>query len=290
MNGAPGMVGLDEEELIRVNYFPIAICGSRDAESFLRGRYPPALFDATTVIVDAAMEADTAAAARRTAASHFVVMTEAQRRAIAAARPEARCAVLPLDVEATTSRPLAREARSDIVMLCDNLDGSAAAAAVTEMLQAIVPALSRACPDVRVRFNGGPLAAELIGAMPSGLEVLPTSAPIGTVLDRARVVVIPQHWCAPDTLSNVAEARARGIPVVATSGVLRGARLSDGVDAVIADTPDALVDVIARVHSDPWYWASLAGASHAAAAAPDAIGHALAVWASGAAVVGGNGS
>jgi hypothetical protein len=66
--------------------------------------------------------------------------------------------------------------------------------------------------------------------------------------------------------------------------------LSDGVDAVIADTPDALVDVIARVHSDPWYWASLAGASHAAAAAPDAIGHALAVWASGAAVVGGNGS
>ena len=130
MNGAPGLVGLDEEELVRINYFPLAVCGSPDAEAFLRGRFPPVLFDATTVIVDVAMEADVAAASLRTAANHFVVMSDAQQQVLLAARPDARCAVLPLDVEATTSQPLSRDGRSDIVILSDNLDGPTAAAAV----------------------------------------------------------------------------------------------------------------------------------------------------------------
>ena len=75
LNGGPGLMGLDEEELIRINYFPIAVCGGPDAEAFLRGRFPDELFDATTVIVDVAMEVDLAAVAARTAASHFVVMS-----------------------------------------------------------------------------------------------------------------------------------------------------------------------------------------------------------------------
>src|SRR5262249_29160949 len=38
LNGPPGITGLDEEELIRVNYFPVAVCGNPDAALFLRNR------------------------------------------------------------------------------------------------------------------------------------------------------------------------------------------------------------------------------------------------------------
>jgi GT2 family glycosyltransferase len=51
LNRVPGLAGLEAEELIRINYFPIALCGGPDAEAFLRSRFPSALFDATTVIV-----------------------------------------------------------------------------------------------------------------------------------------------------------------------------------------------------------------------------------------------
>jgi hypothetical protein len=111
-----------------------------------------------------------------------------------------------------------------------------------------------------LRFNGGPLAPELIAQMPSGVEILPTFTPIGTVLDRARLVAIPQYWCAPDTLSNVAEARARGIPLVTTTGVVNGAGLEPGVDAVTAEEPTAMLDAIRRVYGDPWFWDAVAGA------------------------------
>jgi GT2 family glycosyltransferase len=286
MKGAPGLVGLDEEELVRINYFPLAVCGSPDAEAFLRGRFPPVLFDATTVIVDVAMEADVAAASLRTAANDFVVMSDAQRQVLLGARPDARCALLPLDVEATTSQPLSRDGRSDVVILSDNLDGPTAAAAVAQMLRDIVPDLQRTLGDAPIRFNGGPLAAELIAAMPAGVELLPTSMPIGTALDRARVVVVPHHWCPPDTVSNVAEARARGIPVVATSGVVRGAGLSSGIDAVIADTADAFVELVGRVYCDPWYWAALAGAPRVPLQEADPLGRSLSTWAAGNATTG----
>ena len=280
MRGAPGRVGLDVEELIRINYFPIALCGGPDAEAFLRGRFPAELFDATTVIVDAAMEVDLPAVAARTAASHFVVMTAAQQQVLLDARPGARCVVLPIDVESTTSRALSRDARSDIVLLSDNLDGPAPAAAVADMLQHIVPALRNAHPDARIRFNGGPPAAELFAQLPCGLEIVPTATPIGTLLDRARVVVIPQHWCAPDTLSNVAEARARGIPIVTTSGVVTGAELVRGMDAVPADTPGALLECVQRAYTDPWQVASLSGTQHVTPAAADPLVLSLARWAS----------
>jgi hypothetical protein len=110
--------------------------------------------------------------------------------------------------------------------------------------------------------------------------------PIGTALDRARVVVVPHHWCPPDTVSNVAEARARGIPVVATSGVVRGAGLSSGIDAVIADTADAFVELVGRVYCDPWYWAALAGAPRVPLQEADPLGRSLSTWAAGNATTG----
>jgi hypothetical protein len=280
------VTGLDEEELIRANYFPIAVCGNADDALFLRQRFPAEMFEATTIAVDVGMEADVATAAARTAASHFVVTSDVQRREVLAAMPHARCAVLPFSAEATTSRSLSREARTDIVMLSDNLEGPAAAAAVSDLVRAIVPALLVRQPQARIRLGGGPVAPALLAEAPVELDLLPTTTPIGSVLDRARVVVVPQHWCGPDTVSNVTEARARAIPIVATSAVVNGAGLKDCVDALAVDTPEAFVEQIARVYTDPWLWSSLAGAAERPPAAPvdDDLVRSLALWACGDAV------
>ena len=287
MNDVPGLVGLDEEELIRINYFPIAVCGSPDAERFLRDRFPPVLLDATTVIVDIGMEADVVAGAARTAANHFLAITGAQRQALLAARPEAQCALLPVDPERTTTSDLSRDARTDVVILSDNLDGDAAARAIAEMVREIVPPLRESLDGARWRINGGPLAAELIATLPCDLESVPTSSPIGSVLDRARLVVVPQHWCAPETVSNLAEARARRIPIVTTPAVADADGFAGSSGAATAETVDQFVAVIERLYTDPWYWHSIAGAPHTRMA-DDSLVRALASWASGDVPAGGS--
>jgi GT2 family glycosyltransferase len=260
----PGAIGLDADELIRANFFPVALCGNPDAACFLRDRFSSLMLDATTIVVDIGMETDVAAAAARTSARHFVVVSEAQRLAVLAALPGARCAVLPLRAEATTSRRQPREARTDIVMLSDNLEGSASAAAFNAMMQIIVPALRSLQPGALLRAGGGPMAAELLADAPAGLEILPSITPIGPVLDRARVVVIAQHWCGPDTISNVMEARVRAIPIVTSRAVVVGAGLVDGANACAVETPDAFAEQIIRVYSDGRRWHALAAAADGA--------------------------
>jgi GT2 family glycosyltransferase len=281
------LVALDEEELIRINYFPIAVCGSPDSERFLRGRFPSVLLDATTVIVDIGMEADVVAGAARTTANHFVAITEAQRRALISARPDAQCTLLPVDPERTTTYDLSREARNDVVILSDNLDGPAAAGAIAEMVRAIVPPLRESLNGARWRINGGPLAAELIATLPCDLESVPTSSAVGSVLDRARIVVVPQHWCAPETVSNLAEARARRIPIVTTPAAADAAGLFGSTGAATAETAEQFVAVIERLYSDPWYWYSIAGTPPTRMAG-DGLVRALARWASGDVPAGGS--
>jgi hypothetical protein len=288
---APGVTGLDERELVRVNYFPLALCGGVDAALFLRDRYPASMLEATTVAVDVGMSADVASAATRTGASHFVVMNEPQRQQILTVMPGARCAILPPRGELTTSCPPAREARTDIVMLTDNVDGPAAAAALATMLRSVVPALRSRQPHARLRLAGGALTPGLLAELPDDVDVLSSAMPAGSVLDLARVVVVPQHWCSPDTLSNIAEARARAIPVVTSSTVGAIAGLGDGVDAVTVETPEAFVEQIDRAYADPWWWNGPATPPREdAAPSSDDLTRSLAAWACGDAVVAGKDS
>ena len=107
------------------------------------------------------------------------------------------------------------------------------------------------------------------------------------MLDRARVAVIPQHWCAPDTISNVAEARARAIPIVTSTAVVAAAGLTDGQNAAAADTPEAFVQQIVRAYTDPWFWAELADGGQASPApVDDDVTRVLSSWGSGHALVG----
>jgi hypothetical protein len=286
LNAAPGVAGLDEEELIRVNYFPVVVGGGPDAAVFLRSRFPAAALEASTVVVDVGMEVDVVDAASRIGARHLIVTHDTQRQQLLAADPRAQCVVLPPSTEATTSRPLSREARTDIVMLTDNLDGPAAAAAVGGMIRAVVPALLVQAPHAVVRFGGGAVSPELLADRPAGLTMLPSATLVGSVLDRARVVVIPQHWCGPDTMSNVAEARARATPIVTSTAVVAGAGLTAGLNAIVADSPDAFVRQVVRVYTDPWLWSELADRGKAPAAPlDDGFTRALSAWGSGQALV-----
>lgn len=281
LNAAPGVTGLDEEELMRVNYFPVAICGNPDAASFLRTRFPAEMLDATSVVVDVGLEVDVAAAAARSGATSFVVATETQRRLLLAAMPLAACALLPFQPEPSPSRIPSRETRTDIVVLGDNFDAPAPAAAFLRMMETLVPALRARLPHSPICVGGGSLPPALLACAFNRFEVLPSATPVGTVLDRARVVVIPQHWCSPDTLSNIAEARARSVPVVTSSAVLDVAGLLDDTGGGFsAETPTAFVEHIVRICSDTWAWNALVQAQAVSSDQPPAeeLAPSLAAW------------
>lgn len=52
-----------------------------------------------------------------------------------------------------------------------------------------------------------------------------------------------------------------GVPVVATTVSVEGMFLRDGIDALVADTPEAFADAVIRGHADEVLWNSLSKAS-----------------------------
>jgi len=161
----------------------------------------------------------------------------------------------------------------------DNLDSAAAAAPILVTLRTLAPALRARLPGVAVRFAGGSLPPDLLGGALDGLDVLSSMAPVGPVLDRARVVVVPQDWCSPDTRSNIAEARVRALPIVAPSVVLKAALSGDAARALPAETPDEFVEQILRAYGNAW-WDAFAPAGDASADATieDRLAHTVVGW------------
>jgi GT2 family glycosyltransferase len=275
---------VDLDALLRFNFFPTIVCGNPDTACFVTARFG-AVLSATSLAVDLGMEADVVLAARRSTVRHFVVSTADQQCQIAAAFPAAPCALFPCAAEVTgTGFP--RHAREDVVFLSDNLDGVQVAGTIADFVNAVVPVLRRDVPHFRLRLAGSPVGPELLAADHEGLTILPAATPIRPILDRARAVVIPQHWCGPETISNIEEARARSIPLVTSRAVMSQAGLHDDVDALAADTPREFVRRIVRAVQDPWCWNRLATASRRrrVAGGQPALATALDAWSSSARV------
>jgi len=53
-------------------------------------------------------------------------------------------------------------------------------------------------------------------------------------------------------------AMSYGLPVVATTPSIEGMHLTDGEDVLVADTPEAFADAIARLYRDEALWQRLA--------------------------------
>ncbi len=185
-------------------------------------------------------------------ADRVAVHSPAERALLAARVPEKPVAVLPLPVRLDALDGASFAARRDLLFVGSahppNTD------AVEFWREAIAPLMEQVLPGVTL---------DVVGEASRALAWRPyRSAPVrlhGYVPDATtfyasrRVFVAPLRYGA-GVKGKVLEAMSSGIPVVTTSIGAEGIELESGVNAFVADTPEAFVEAIRALYGDHELW------------------------------------
>ena len=186
-------------------------------------------------------------------ADAVVAISEEDRKGLLQLAPEIEIGLLPMVAELFPEGP-SFAARSDVVFLGD-FDNLANRDSARWMLEEIWPLVRKSLPNTELALVGNNLPTELS----SGHEGV---VPIGHVDDltpvfsRYRVFVSPIRVGTGIKTKNLA-ALERGLPLVTTSIGAKGMGLTDGANALIADTPEAFADAVIRVYTENALWQRL---------------------------------
>ncbi len=183
--------------------------------------------------------------------------------AIAEALPRARTHMLPWVIEPPPAAPPPHEARAEIMFLGGfahppNLD------AMRWFAADILPLLREMRPASRLHVYGAdtPLQLATLQLATPGLVIHGHAPDLAPVFDRHRIMVVPLRYGA-GFKGKVAEALARGLPIVATSIAVEGTGLVPGEHLLTADTAFGIAAALARLDNDPDEWTRLSRAGQA---------------------------
>jgi glycosyltransferase involved in cell wall biosynthesis len=157
-----------------------------------------------------------------------------------------RGVVVPNGVDTARFPPSAIPSRP-VVVMTGALATRPNSTGVHWLCQEVLPLVRRAVPDVEVQLVGAKPSPDIIalGQLP-GVSVhadVPETLPF---LSGARVAIVPL-LLGSGTRLKALEAFAAGRPVVGTTVGLEGLGIRDGVDALVADTPEAFAGSLVRV-------------------------------------------
>lgn len=195
----------------------------------------------------------------RAAALVSVTIEDAAR--LSELAPVARSIVVPSSVP-TPTEPSAPAAADRVVLFVGTLDYPPNTSALEELLRLIMPALREEVGEVRLVVVGRRPPRRLrvwIESTPwcELREGVPDLAPS---YHEARCVVLPIRTGGGSRLK-VFEALSYGLPVVATELAVSGVTLQDGVDVLISDVPEQMVEKAARIFRDDEHAAAVGRAA-----------------------------
>lgn len=121
------------------------------------------------------------------------------------------------------------------------------------LIENIWPALAGKLPQARLLIVGASPPEELRDAATDRIVVTGPVPDLRPWFDRTRVFVAPIRYGA-GVKGKVATAMSYGVPVVCSSCAAEGMYLENGRDVLIADSPDAFVESVTRVHADEATW------------------------------------
>jgi len=130
--------------------------------------------------------------------------------------------------------------------------------AVIYFLREIFPIVQRSMPDVTCHIVGADPPSEIMSHASESVHVHGYIPDLESILQSVRVFIAPLRYGGAGTKGKVGEALAHGLPVVCTSIGAEGFGLRSGVDAVIADEPEAFAEAVCQVHSGKELWTGLA--------------------------------
>lgn len=124
------------------------------------------------------------------------------------------------------------------------------------MASDILPALRRVIPDVEIFVAGDIPHAEQISLQAAGLRMLGRVPDLGSLMSSCLASIAPLRFGA-GVKGKINMAMSYGLPVIGSSVAVEGMKLTDGVDVLVADTPDEFAARYLRLMHDEALWTSL---------------------------------
>ncbi len=145
--------------------------------------------------------------------------------------------------------------RSDIVFVGGYQHPPNADAAI-HFVQDIFPRIRARLPAVKFLAVGSNPPASLQALQSEHVRVTGFIDDLAPVLDRVRIAVAPLRYGA-GIKGKIGTTLSVGLPCVATTIAVEGMGLQDGLDVLVADTPDAMAEAVVALYEDEALWSSL---------------------------------
>jgi polysaccharide biosynthesis protein PslH len=185
------------------------------------------------------------------AADLVVAVSEDDRRRLRRLAPRSRCVAIPTGVDTSYFRPLARPEVANRLVFTGSMDWFPNEDAIQFFIDAILPGVRAAVPDVTLSVVGrNPSAALRAAAERAGVTVTGTVDDVRPYVDEASLYIVPLR-AGGGTRLKIFEALAMGKAVVSTTVGAEGLAVTPGRDIVIADHPDEFARTVIALLRDP---------------------------------------
>jgi GT2 family glycosyltransferase/glycosyltransferase involved in cell wall biosynthesis/protein-L-isoaspartate O-methyltransferase len=170
--------------------------------------------------------------------------------------PDLSTELLPMQVDLAEPGPPFAE-RSGILFL-GNFENLANRDALAWFLDSIWPLVLQQDPALQLLVVGNASPTDL-QEKHRNVECMGRVDDLAPLFARARVFAAPIRYGTGINTKNL-QAMAHGLPVVTTTIGAEGMQLQNGVDGLIADTPQSFANALLRLHRDADLWEKLAAA------------------------------
>jgi GT2 family glycosyltransferase/glycosyltransferase involved in cell wall biosynthesis len=184
-----------------------------------------------------------------------LTVTADDKQALLKEDPRLNVSVVP-NIHTFPPNIVPRDARRDLLFVggfshTPNVD------AILYFCREISPLVLQQSPQTRLWVVGNAPPPEIVALASENIIVTGYALYLAPYLESALVSVAPLRF-GSGMKGKIGEAMAWGIPVVTTTIGAEGMELQDGVDALIADTPEDFALRIIQLHQNPELWNSVA--------------------------------
>jgi glycosyltransferase involved in cell wall biosynthesis len=178
-----------------------------------------------------------------------IVVSTYEADIVRSALPTARVHVVPLlfDIPDRPG-PISLAGRPDIVFV-GSYQHSPNRDAAAYFAREVWPRVRQRLPHARFLVVGSGVTPDVRALSGGGVQVLGFVKDLDAVFATCRMSVAPLRFGA-GLKGKVASSMLAGLPVVASSIAVEGTPLRDGVEVLVADTPEVFADAVVRVYGD----------------------------------------
>ena len=190
------------------------------------------------------------------------VISQDDCRGLLQRAPELNIDVMPM-VASVAPEGLGFTERADFLFV-GNFDNLASRDGAEWLLAEVWPRVRKQLPEATLALVGNNLPATL-GSGQDGVRRVGHVEDLEPLFAQHRVFAAPVRYGTGIKTKNLG-ALAHGLPLVTTTVGAEGMNLHDGVEALIADTPEALAAALVRAYTDGELWQALSqnGRKHTA--------------------------